>query len=171
MVTNTMVLSRLPQFIDKWELITPEQYVPDIIREVCAAHRLFGRYYDLFSYLFYTTDPGILTENLYRFCKRYITYREESVEFQSSSVPQGILTRGVGDCKHFAIFSAGVIGSLNRTYGCCFDAKFKFVGYGRAKEPYHVFVSVKDSRDNSEIWLDPTPGSGGMPTLIIEKPV
>jgi len=166
-----MVLSRLPQFIDKWVLINPEQYVPDIIREVCTSHRLFGRYYDLFSYLFYTTDPVLLTENLYRFCKRYIDYQEEPIEFQSSSVPQGILTRGAGDCKHYAIFSAGVIGSLNRLYGCCFEAKFMFVGYGRAKEPYHVFISVKDNRDESEIWLDPTPGSGGMPTLIVERKV
>jgi hypothetical protein len=44
-----------------------------------------------------------------------------------------------------------------------------FVGYGRAKEPYHVFVSVQDSEN--DIWLDPTPGSGGIPSLVVSKPL
>lgn len=165
-----MVLSRLPQYRDEWELIKNTQYVPDIIKEVCAAHRLFAHYYDQFSYLFYTTDPEQLGEALHRFCKNYISYREESVEYQTSAIPQGILERGWGDCKHYALFNAGVIGSLNRLYGCCFDAAFYFAGYRGAQEPYHVFVSIQESAD-SEIWIDPTPGSGGTPTLLIEKPV
>lgn len=170
MVTSTQILSHLPGYRDQWELITENQYVPDIIREVCTAHRLYGTYYDQFAYMFYTTDPGVLTETLYRFCKNNIDYREETVEYQTSALPTGILIRGYGDCKHFALFNAGVIASLNRLYGCGFDAAFYFAGYKKATEPYHVYVAVRDGSD-SEIWLDPTPGSGGMPTLLIEKPV
>ena len=170
MVTSEAVLSRLPAYVDDWELIKPNQYVPDIIKEVCTAHRLFADSYDQFSYMFYTTDPDTLGEVLYRFCKHYISYQEESAKRQTSAVPQGILTRGFGDCKHYALFNAGVIASLNRLYGCCFDAAFVFAGYKGATEPYHVFVSVADSVD-SEIWIDPTPGSGGIPSLMIEKPV
>lgn len=169
MVTADQVLSRLPPYRDEWELINKQQYVNDIIKEICTTHSLYGCYYDMFSDLFYSSNPDVVTESLYRFCKNNIKYKEESVERQTSSVPQGILYRGYGDCKHYSLFNAGVIGSLNRLYGCCFDAAFYFAGYRRASEPYHVYVSVMDSAD--EIWLDPTPGSGGTPTLLIDKPV
>jgi len=164
------VLGRLPAYQDKWTLVKEEQYVPDIVNEVCTAHRLFGWYYDRFSDYFYSADPSVVADRLYDFCKKNISYKEESVDFQTSAIPAGILSRGYGDCKHYALFSAGVISSLNRLYHCCFEAYFYFVGYRRVKEPYHVFVSIVDS-DNSEIWIDPTPGSGGTPTLIVPKPV
>lgn len=169
-VTREIIISRLPPYRDEWELVTAEQYVPDIIQEIVTAHRLYGSYYDKFSYLFYSRNPDVVTESLYRFCKSNIDYREETIKRQTSALPTGILTRGYGDCKHYALFNAGVIGSLNRLYGCCFDADFCFAGYEGAKEPYHVFVSVTDSEE-TEIWLDPTPGSGGTPTLLIKEPV
>lgn len=169
MVTPEMILARLPPYNDEWELIKKTQYVPDIIGEVCTAHFLFAGYYDLFSDLFYDPNPSVVSENLYSFCKRYILYREESVKRQTSALPTGIIHRGFGDCKHYAIFNAGVIGSLNRLYDCCFVSRFCFVGYGKAKEPYHVFVSILD--EDTNIWIDPTPGSGGTPTLIVEKKV
>lgn len=168
-VSAEQVLCRLPPYSDQWELIKQDQYVPDIIKEVSTAHKLFAGYYDCFSDLFFDKDPQVVADSLYAFCKENIRYREEDVNFQTSALPTGILYRGYGDCKHYALFSAGVIGSLNRLYGCCFDAKFYFVGYGRAKEPYHVYVCVKDRAN--DIWLDPTPGSGGTPNLIIPKPV
>ncbi len=168
MVTPSLILSHLPPYRDQWELIKKRQYVPDIITEVCTAHALFAPYYDQFSYLFYTNDPDELCEALHRFCRNYIRYAEESIETQTSALPTGILTTGVGDCKHFSLFNAGVISSLNRLYGCRFEAAFVFAGYRGAGEPHHVFVAVMESED-SEIWLDPTPGGGGTPTLIIEK--
>src|SRR5689334_8181824 len=119
-VSANSVLSRLPPYADEWELIKKDQYVPDIIKEVSAAHRLFAEYYDQFSDLFYDTDPRVVADSLYAFCKEYIQYREEDVNFQTSALPTGILYRGYGDCKHYALFTAGVIGSLNRLYGCCF---------------------------------------------------
>lgn len=169
MVSSNAILSRLPQYVDEWELIKQDQYVPDIIKEVARVHRLFAEYYDCFSDLFYDTDPGVVADSLYEFCREYIRYKEEDVMLQTSALPTGILHRGYGDCKHYALFTAGVIGSLNRLYGCCFRAEFYFVGYGKAEEPYHVYVVVQDS--DEDIWVDPTPGSGGMPTLIIPKPV
>jgi hypothetical protein len=168
-VSANAVLSRLPPYADEWELIKKDQYVPDIIKEVSTAHKIFAGYYDQFADLFYDTDPLVVADSLYAFCKENIQYREEDVNFQTSALPTGILYRGYGDCKHYALFAAGVIGSLNRLYGCCFNAEFCFVGYRGATEPYHVFVSVKD--DDVDIWVDPTPGSGGTPTLVIKKPV
>jgi hypothetical protein len=170
MVTPELILSHLPRYRDEWELIKKRQYVPDIVKEVCAAHVLFAPYYDQFSYLFYSDDPDRVCEELHRYCKNFIEYKEEPIEIQTSALPTGIVYNGVGDCKHFALFNAGVISSLNRLYGCCFDAVFVFAGYRGATEPHHVFVAVRDS-DETEIWLDPTPGSGGTPTLFVEKKV
>lgn len=171
MVSPEMLLAKLPPYRDEWELITPRQYVPEIIAEVMAAHRLFGGYYDQFSYMFYTPNPSEIAERLYAFCKQHIRYKEEGVKTQTTALPTGILSRGYGDCKHYALFIAGVISSLNRLYGCCFDAAFVFAGYGRAKEAHHVFVSVYDPVTNEQIWVDPTPGSGGTPSILIGKPV
>lgn len=169
MVTPDMILARLPPYQDEWQLIKKKQYVPDIIKEICTAHRMYSGYYDAFSDLFYAKDPGAVADELYNFCKSYIMYREESVDAQTSAIPTGILHRGQGDCKHYALFTAGVIASLNRLYGCCFEAYFYFVGYRRALEPYHVYVSLMS--EHEEIWIDPTPGSGGTPTLLEPKPV
>lgn len=174
MVTPDMILARLPSYRDEWELVTSRQYVPDIINEVCQAHRLFGWCYDRFADLFLNTDPLKVADNLYDFCHRYLVYKEESVKVQTSSIPTGIIERGYVtgqgvDCKHYALFCAGVISSLNRLYNCCFEAAFMFVGYDGATEPYHVFVKVKDA--DFDIWLDPTPGSGGTPSIVQEKRV
>jgi len=169
MVTPDMILERLPAYQDKWELIKKTQYVPDIVHEICTAHRLYAPLYDQFSYLFYSKNAADVADKLYDFCRTYIRYKEETVDFQTSAVPQGIVERGYGDCKHYALINAGVIGSLNRLYNCCFEAYFYFVGYRKASEPYHVYVSIVNG--DEEIWIDPTPGSGGIPTLIIPKSV
>jgi len=173
MVTPEMVLTRLPASLGEYELLKERQYVPDIVSEVRKAHRMFGSFYDQFSYLFYNRNPGVVADNLYDFCRKYLRYKEEPKEFQSSLMPQGIIelgNQGKGvDCKHYALFIAGVLGSLNRLYDCCFEGYFYFVGYDGAREPYHVYVTVLDEK--CEIWIDPTPGSGGTPSLIIAKPL
>lgn len=174
MVTPEMILARLPPYRDEWELIVNRQYVPHIIKEVCQAHKDFEWCYDRFSDLFYHRDPMRVADDLYEFCKTFLMYKEESEITQTSSLPTGIIERGYVtgpgvDCKHYALFSAGVIGSLNRMYNCSYDAVFMFVGYGEADEPYHVFVSLKC--DELDIWIDPTPGSGGTPSIVQEKPV
>lgn len=167
MVTRETLLTKLPPYRDEWKLINPHQYVPDIIEEICAAHSLYGVYYDAFSGSFFTSDARGLCEELYLFCKRNIEYREETVEQQTTALPTGILQRGYGDCKHYALFNAGVIESLNRVYGCNFEWSYMFAGYGGAAEPYHVFVCVRYCGE--ELWLDPTPGSGGEPSVLVER--
>jgi len=174
MVTPEMILARLPAYKDEWVLVTDKQYVPDIIKEVCKAHKEFALFYDQFSDLFYSPDPETIADNIYNFCSSYLRYKEEPVKNQTSALPTGIIHRGYVtgqgvDCKHYALFSAGVISSINRLYGCCLVANFLFVGYGKAKEPYHVFVSLEG--DENDIWIDPTPGSGGQPTLVVSKKV
>jgi hypothetical protein len=173
MVTPEMVLSRLPPSLGEYQLIKERQFVPDIVTEVRKSHRMFGSFYDQFSDLFYNRNAGVVADNLYDFCKKYLHYKEQPKEWQSSLMPQGIIELGYQgsgvDCKHYSLFCAGVLGSLNRLYDCCFEGYFYFVGYDGAREPYHVYVTVMDA--TCEIWIDPTPGSGGKPSLIIPKPL
>lgn len=167
-VTANQILTRLPPYEDRWEVIVDTQYVHDIMEEIVIAQKMFAGYYDRFSSLFYYKKPSQVADALYTFLKQNIDYREETVDSQTSALPTGILTRGYGDCKHYALFSAGVLASLNRLYGCGYKWWFYFAGYNGGKEPYHVFVAVQDGEE--EIWIDPTPGAGDFqPTLLIKR--
>lgn len=168
-VTANDVLLRLPPYEDRWQTIRDKQYVPDIINEICTSHRLFSSYYDKFSSLFLCYEPACISEKLFSFCKSNIQYKEEGVNKQTTALPTGFLTRGYGDCKHFALFNAGVLASLNRLYNTGFEWCFYFDGYRDAEEPFHVYVAVQDG--DEEVWIDPTPGAGSELPTIHEKRV
>lgn len=166
-VTREKILQRLPAYEDKWKLIVDEQYVRDIMNEIMTSHRLFADYYNNFSSLFLCNTLECLTDSLFYFCKENIKYKEETKERQTSALPTGFLHRGYGDCKHYALFSAGVIDSLNRQFNLGIDWWYYFAGYEGATEPYHVFVAVRDG--DEEVWIDPTPGAAdNYPTLLIK---
>lgn len=146
-------------------MLKRRQYVDDIVKEIGNAHNRYAGYYDKFSDLFYDTSVARICDRLYDWCKDNIRYEEEDENAQTTALPVGILTRGKGDCKHFASFIGGVLGSLNRLYGTGIKWYYYFTGYRKSSEPYHVFVSV-DNGDH-QIWVDPTPGAGDEdPTLI-----
>lgn len=166
--TRERILSRLPPYEDQWQVIRDKQYVPDIINEILVSHRLFAPYYDQFSTLFSHRGAADLSEKLFSFCKQNIQYREETDERQTTALPTGVLIRGYGDCKHYALFSAGVIASLNRLKDYKYKWWYYFAGYRGAKEPHHVFVAIDDG--DEEIWIDPTPGAGmEKPTLLVKR--
>src|SRR5688500_14049846 len=108
-VTANDILMRLPPYEDRWQVVVEKQDVADIVKEITDAHRMFGGYYDKFSSLFLCTSPSVLADALYTFDKQNIRYREEDEETQTSALPTGFLTRGFGDCKHYALFNAGVL--------------------------------------------------------------
>ena len=140
------------------------------MREIVNAHRLFRPYYDKISANFIMDNVGDLADYLDEFCRRNIRYKEETSNWQSTALPTGILTRGYGDCKHYASFIGGVLDSLNRKYGAGIDWYYYFSAYRKkAKEPYHVFIGLNDGR--GDIWIDPTPGGGAKPTLLIKRKV
>lgn len=169
MVTPEQIAAQLPAYRDGWELVKEKQYVTDIIEEICVSHRLFADHYDRFSYLFYRKDVADVAEALHRYCKNFILYKAETVKRQTTALPSGIVYRGQGDCKHYALFIAGVIDSLKRVYGCPFEWCYYFAGYNDATEPYHVFVSVYDESQDEQIWIDPTPGNAGELSVLIPK--
>lgn len=165
------LLERLPPYRDEWVLIHPAQSVKDIIREALEAHKEFAPYYDNIALFFDADTIEEIAENLYNFCKANIRYQEETEDEQTTALPSGILTRRVGDCKHYSGFSAGVLDALTRLTDKKINWCYRFASYDILKQtPHHVFVVVKDGDD--EIWIDPTPGADvNIPVWQIDKKI
>lgn len=162
------LLKRLPPYRDEWIVINKSQSVPDIIREVCDAHRSFTGLYDRIWMYFDEPTTEEICNKLVRFCKANIHYREESDKSQTTAIPQGLLTRGYGDCKHYASFCGGVLGAINRATGKHINWHYRFASYRLTRRtPYHVFVVVQ--KDGEEIWLDPTPGSDNQYPIWVQN--
>lgn len=159
MVTKEMLLELLPPYRDAWVVVSDDQSVRDIIREVLSAHKEFGGYYDRIAGCFDEGTTRDICSALYWFCKHEIDYKEESDESQTTALPTGILIRGQGDCKHYASFCGGVLDALNRR-GRNIDWNYRFASYRVFDStPHHVFIVVHDNGE--EIWIDPTPGVKG----------
>lgn len=151
------LLNALPPYNDEWEMIHPDQSVPDIINEVVEAHELFSPYYDNIALYFDDYNTEEICNHLYRFLKTNVKYKEETDKDQTSALPTGILIRGKGDCKHYSGFIAGVLDALKRQ-GRKIDWCYRFASYRPLdKTPHHVFVVVNPGKN--ELWVDPTPGA------------
>lgn len=170
-MTRGELLNRLPADRGRWVMINSTQSVPDIIREVCDAHSSFTSLYDKIGMLFNAPTIQGICDKLDAFCKANIQYREEKDTRQTTAVPQGILSRGYGDCKHYASFCGGVLGAINRATGKKINWHYRFASYNIFRRvPYHVFVVVQDK--GGEIWIDPTPGAADKwPVWVINKKI
>lgn len=171
MVSKTTLLRLLPEYRDSWVIIKDDQEVKDIIKEIQAAHKEFTQFYDQIALYFDASTVYQICEKLYWFCNDNIRYKEESEEFQTTALPTGILTRGFGDCKHYASFCGGVLDAINRLTGKNIDWSYRFASYKLFNwTPHHVFVVVRDGP--YEIWIDPTPGSDNKnPTWLTDKKI
>lgn len=164
------ILGVLPPSEGDWRLIDKDQDVADIIEEVCAAHKRYAADYDLFALRFDKNDLQAICAGLADFCKAQIQYKEEG-ETQTTALPAGILERGYGDCKHYALFNAGVLDAISRLTGKKIDWCYRFASYRIGdRVPHHVFVVVREG--GQEYWIDPTPGARGRsPIWQIDKKV
>jgi hypothetical protein len=61
------------------------------------------------------------------------------------------------------------LGALNRR-GAGIDWYYTFAGYDGATDVYHVYITVIDS-NGDQIWIDPVPGAGEMPTIVKKRRV
>lgn len=143
------ILGLLPPPDFKSVLIRENQGVNDIIKEVMGSHKRYLSHYCRIAKEF---DRGKVKETAYKlfdFLKNNISYEIESEDLQTVKSPARYLHDGVGDCKHFANFAAGIFSCLG------YDWKFCFASYNPFdKTPTHVFVIVKDE-NGKEIWFDP----------------
>lgn len=159
------LIELLPPYRDKWVMVNPNQSVKDIVRDVLNKHREFSPYYDKIAEKFDEGNTEDVCSGLYHFLKENIKYREEPDADQTTALPTGILTRGYGDCKHYASFAGGVLDALNRR-GRRIDWNYRFASYRPDPTPHHVFIVARV--DGREIWIDPTPGVNGMEPVWIE---
>jgi hypothetical protein len=169
--TRQSLLEILPPYRDQWILIDADQTVRDIIDEVLAAHKDFAPHYDLIAFAFDRDTIEEVCSSLYWFCKSEIEYREETDRLQTTAVPAGILSRGYGDCKHYAGFCGGVLDAMNRQ-GKKINWCYRFASYNLLDStPHHVFIVVNPGTGN-EIWIDATPESKGRtPIYQVDKKV
>lgn len=169
MPTTKDLLRVMPPYMDQWVMVKRDQEVKDIIREILAVNKEFGWQYDLIAPFFWTGNLQTTCEKIYKFLLSNVAYCEESEDVQTSAIPVGILNRGFGDCKHFALFAGGVLGAISRTQGVVINWCFCFASYKLTEQvPYHVFVVCETS--DGPVWIDPTPGAEGtVPVWVICK--
>ena len=159
MISKQTILAKLPPFQNKWvTVVSGNQSTEQLVENVIDAHGRHAAFYDQFAGMF---DNGkdvqdILTD-LHFFVKKNIAYKEEPGKRQTDSLPTGLLTRGYGDCKHYAGFIGGVLDALKRK-GRKIDWQYRFASYYPDKPaPHHVFIVV--NHKGTEYWVDPVPGA------------
>jgi hypothetical protein len=168
-VDKSYLLQLLPPYRDEWVTVTTQQDVGDIIEELIKAHKDFEPLYDKIGTCFISGSVDEICDTLNDFTFENIRYKEESENSQRIITPQGILTRGYGDCKHFASFIGGCLGAIERATGWKIDWHYCFASYKYdERTPYHVFVVVNGP--NGETFIDPTPGARGkIPLWTVDK--
>jgi len=160
MITWKKLLNDLPPFQEDIKLIDEDQGVRDIIRQVKRAHRLYSKDYDLIADHFAGGGIESISKRLFDFCVKTLSYKAEPIEVQTTMSPGGILLSKNVDCKHYALFTGGILDALNRSGNINVEWCYRFASYNPFKKVLsHVFVVVYD-RDR-EIWIDPAPLPGG----------
>lgn len=129
-------------------LIADNQSTFDIIQEVVLCHKIYGKDYNLICEYFDYGNTVKTLETLFQWIKQNIRYEIETENNQSVKSPAVILLDGKGDCKHYSLFSAGVLKSLG------YDVSFRFASYDIFNpKASHVFCVVNPGSDG-EIWFD-----------------
>jgi hypothetical protein len=160
-VSKETLLAELPPCTDEWVIISDDQRVKDIMKELLNAYPQFAKFYDKIGEFFEGNTIRETCDNLFDFCKKELRYSEETEDWQTSALPTGILTRGFCDCKGYASFIGGCLGAIARATGDPIDWEFCFASYREnQRQPYHVFIIVHT--DQGPLWVDPTPGADGM---------
>ena len=151
------LLQYLPPFTGRKEMIKVDQSVPDIIKEICAAHIKYKKHYQLIYPYFIGSSVKGTARNVWNFLKKNSDYVIEPDSLQTVKTPAAILATaskryGGNDCKNLSLFSAGILDAYRQATGQDFDIYFRFAGY-RGRDIAHVFTVVK--QNGKEIWVDP----------------
>lgn len=161
MVSRKTILGLLPKYNNNSQLLLEDQQVGDIIDRIIWAHKLYATDYDKISSLFWQGDQVRTAEYIFDFEMDNIDYSIEPKKRQSIKSPTRIVTDGtdeneMNDCKHYALFAAGILDSLKRQ-GYNIDWFYRFANYDLFEVlPQHVFVVLK--YDGKEYWIDPVLG-------------
>ncbi len=137
---------------DKKVVSDDDQDTSEIIKYIKLCHEKERADYDKIAEYFWKGNAKDTAKGLFDFLKKNVTYKIEPEEFQSVKTPGVILKQGYGDCKHYALFTTGVVEALQRA-GHPIKAFFRFVSDKPGKEVHHVFSVVKGG--GGTYWVDP----------------
>lgn len=153
MISKNTLMNRLPSPKSGGILIEENQDVDDIINLISYGHKRERDNYDAIADEFWMGNVYDTCEYLWDWCKTNLGYKVQGIDLQSVRTPQRILKEGLGDCKHYALFIAGILDALTRQ-GMKIDWFYRFASYDPTdKTPGHVFVVVNDK--GRSIWIDP----------------
>ncbi len=157
-MTKNFILGKLTPFQNRQTVVTRSQGVNDIINGILETHDQYKNEYDKISHYFYTGSEKGTAQKIWNYLKDNVSYNIESDKFQTLRSPAAILSMGSGaDCKSYALFSNGILDSLERKGLIKGELVYRFAGYGGNKDLEHVFSVLKT--DKGEIWIDPVLGT------------
>lgn len=158
MATVGRLLPLLTAYKGRKTVVNKRQATGDIIKEIETAHNEFSADYDKIADQFEGGSARQTAKNIYNFLKKNVKYSVEPVYRQSVKSPAAIIATGQysnsgNDCKHYSLFSAGILDALNRK-GKKYKYCYRFVNYRIFEtDPQHVFIVLNPGAD--EIYLDP----------------
>jgi hypothetical protein len=154
MVSKNEVLNKLSPFKNYKKVVSTDQTVTDIIDGILETQNKWQKEYDKISELFVGESELETARNIWNFLKSNVPYYIESNKNQTLRSPSAIVAMP-GDCKSYALFTNGVLDSLNRKGIIQVPLAFRFAGYkDTTREPQHVFA-VMYPGTKKEIWIDP----------------
>lgn len=154
-----LLMGYLDPYQGRADKIVEEQTTGDIIEAILKAHREHASDYAKISSFFAGGSKRDVARRIYNFLRKNVKYRIESSNRQTVTSPSSLLALGRGDCKHYSLFSAGILQNLGIPFA------FRFSSYKTFdRQPQHVFVVIDPGTDR-EIWIDPV-----MSTFYANKP-
>lgn len=144
-----LLMGLLDPYQGKADKIVEEQTTGDIIEAILKAHREHASDYAKISSFFSGGSKRDVAKKIYNFLRKNVKYRIESSNRQTVTSPASLLALGRGDCKHYSLFTAGILQNLGIPFA------FRFASYKTFdRQPQHVFVVI-DPNTDQEIWIDP----------------
>lgn len=107
-----VLMGRLAPFQNKNEMLVQDQSTGDIIDAIVTAHNKHAREYSRISSFFNAGTRKEVGRKIYNFLKNNVRYVIEPGSRQTVKSPAAILATGYGDCKHYSLFSGGILQSL-----------------------------------------------------------
>jgi hypothetical protein len=154
MISKSELLSCLPPFANQEVLLTLDQGTGEIMSEIIATHKATTEHYDAIHPFFDCYDPLDTAIYIWNFLKYNLKYKVEPAEIQTVKTPAAILQdNATVDCKHYALFAAGILDAINRNNCEAIDWCYRFAGY-KGKQIEHVFIVLYPNTE-FETWLDP----------------
>lgn len=144
-----LLMGLLDPYKGRADKIVEEQSTGDIIEAILKAHKDHASDYAKISSFFAGGSKRDVARKIYDFLRNNVKYRIESSARQTVTSPASLLALGRGDCKHYSLFSAGILQNLGIPFA------FRFASYKMFdRQPQHVFVVI-DPNTSREIWIDP----------------